>query len=98
MTNQILKSLGFYGGRMIAASKSEYRKKHPDNLVVFNATIVTETGEAFVMMDLDLTLDDEKLQQARNQIGEFCVLRESDAWDLSLSYEQLKEKAVKVYV
>lgn len=98
MTNQILKSLGFYEGRMICASKSEYRKEHPDNLVVFNSTLMTKSGDHIVMMDLDLTLEDDKLKAAAKEIGEFIVLRESDAWNVTINdYEQLKEKAVKIY-
>lgn len=99
MTNQILKSFGFYGGRMICASKSEYRKENPDNLVVFNSTLMTKSGDHIIMVDLDLTLEDDKLKASAKEIGEFIVLRESDAWNVTINdYEQLKEKAVKIYV
>lgn len=100
MTNQqILKSYDLYWGRMLCSSKTGYRKAHPDNLVVFNATMVLKSGEIFPMMDLDLTLDEEKLQCAAKQVGEFIVLREGDLYGLDLkNYEQLKERAAKIYV
>lgn len=95
---QTLKSLNFYGGRMLGSSKSEYRREHPDNLVVFNSALITKSGEHFVMMDVDLTLEDDKLKTAAKTIGEFIILRESDSWGADpKNYEQLKEKAVKVY-
>lgn len=95
---QILKSYGFSWGRMICASKSEYRKRHPDNLIVFNSAIVSKSGLALTSVDLDLTIDSEKLTCAAKEIGEFFVLRESDSWSIGEeSYEQLKQKAVKIY-
>lgn len=96
---QILESYDLYWGRMLCSSKTGYRKEHPDNLVVFNATMVLKSGEIFPMMDLDLTLDKAKLQCAAKQIGEFIILREGDSCGLdSKNYEQLKEKAAKIYV
>lgn len=66
-------------GRMIAGSKSGYRKAHPGNTVVFNANLCTEAGK-FRHGDLDVTLDGKELQRIADQIGQkIYVLYEMDA-------------------
>jgi len=95
---QILKSHGFSSGKLISLSKSSYRHLYPNNTVVFNATILLKSGEKVSMCDIDLTRSDEKLICAAKEIGEFIVLRESDSWSVEKeNYEQLKQKAVKIY-
>lgn len=65
-------------GRMVFASKSAYREKHPDNEVYFNANVFT-LNEKIWYGDLDLTLDSEKLQNIANETKRsLYVLRESD--------------------
>ena len=34
---------GLMTGRMISGSKSGYKERHPDNLIVFNANIIIES-------------------------------------------------------
>lgn len=65
-------------GRMISGSKSLYRRAHPDHTVVFNANLCTAGGK-FWYGDLDITLDQERLQELADTIGETVyVLYESD--------------------
>jgi hypothetical protein len=67
-------------GRMISGSKSGYWERHKENLIVFNANIVTEKSGKVWFGDLDVTLDFDKLKDAANELGEdLYILRESDA-------------------
>lgn len=69
---------GFELSRMIAFSKSTYKSRKPDNLVVFNANVVAAQGKIW-WGDLDLTEDSEKLQCVVNDIGcDLYILREMD--------------------
>lgn len=66
-------------GRMICESKSMYRDVYPDNIVVFNANIVTVTNGKVWFGDLDLTRDAEALRTVSKNIGEpLFILREMD--------------------
>jgi hypothetical protein len=66
-------------GRMIAYSKSTYRKMHPDNRVLFNANIFV-LGEGKIWWgDLDITRDREALEKISQTIGKkLYVLQELD--------------------
>ena len=79
--NQILDVLrqhGFAEGRLIAFSKSGYRKYYRSHFVVFNAQIFSRRSRVLKTADLDLTLDAEKLTQAARATGEnFFVLEEN---------------------
>jgi hypothetical protein len=79
--NQILAVLrqhGFAEGRLIAFSKSGYRKYYRGHFVVFNAQIFSRRGRVLKTADLDLTLDAEKLNAAARVVGEnFFVLEEN---------------------
>jgi hypothetical protein len=67
-------------GRMISGSKSSYRNRHPDNLVVFNANIVTKSRGKIWHGDLDITIDYEKLKEVAEKIKEdMYILYETDA-------------------
>jgi hypothetical protein len=67
-------------GRMISGSKSGYREQHPDNVVVFNANIITELRNKIFYGDLDLTVDIDNLTTIAKALGEpLYVLREMDA-------------------
>ena len=50
-----------HDGRMIAGSKSTYRRVYPKNLVVFNANVVVEGLGKVWHGDLDLTRDEALL-------------------------------------
>jgi len=76
---EALKNNGFFPSRMISYSKSEYRHANPDNVIVFNANIFTESSDKIWWGDLDLTRDEEALRKASTECGEtLYVLRELD--------------------
>lgn len=65
-------------GRMISASKGDYCRSHPKNIVVFNSNVCTEDGKIWYG-DIDVTLDEDKLKQLAEAIGETVyVLYEMD--------------------
>ena len=66
----IMKYLG-PAGRMIGGSKSGYRTEHPNNRVFFNACIYDKTPSQVWWGDIDITLDEFKL----NQIAEYHTQR-----------------------
>lgn len=97
---KLFSKYGFIMGRMISGSKSGYREKYPDHLVVFNANIVTESRGKVWYGDLDLTLDTPKLVEVSKELGEpMYVLREMDARfeNEDKDIEFYKHKAVKVF-
>lgn len=66
-------------GRMLARSKSGYRERLPEHAVVFNASVFADGVEIWVG-DLDLTLDEPRLVQLAQQLGEeLLLLLERDA-------------------
>lgn len=65
-------------GRMIAGSKSAYRKYYPKNLVVFNANLIVQ-GRKVWHGDLDLSRDEALLVRLAELIeDEVHVLYEMD--------------------
>jgi len=67
-------------GRMISGSKSGYRERYPNNNVVFNANIVTESRGKIWYGDLDITCDEESLRSIATELKEpLYILREMDA-------------------
>jgi hypothetical protein len=76
---QALRQHLFNEGRCIAASKTGYCNRHPDHFVVFNAQIFTRSHRVLRQVDLDLTLDADKLNDAAHAVGQnFYVLHEND--------------------
>jgi hypothetical protein len=74
----ILREHGFDNGRLIAHSKTGYCKRYPKHFVVFNAQILWRRGRILKQVDLDLTLDADKLTAAARTAGEnFYVLYEN---------------------
>ena len=60
---------GLISGRMISGSKSEYRRRKPDNEVYFNSNIFV-LGEGKIWWgDLDITEDREILQKISTDMG-----------------------------
>jgi len=55
-------------GRMISGSKADYARKHPQNIVVFNANVLVD-GKKVWYGDLDVTKDEKKLQKCADTIG-----------------------------
>jgi len=75
----VLQSHGFQSGRLIALSKSGYRKALPKHWIIFNAKVFTRRGLVLRSVDLDLTVDAEKLTAAARAIDEnLFVLCEND--------------------
>jgi hypothetical protein len=86
-------------GRMLSYSKSGYRDAHPDNIVVFNANILSEKSGKIWYGDVDCTLDKNKLQEISDTLNEnLYILYESDCRFDSESkpIEELISKAVVV--
>ena len=80
-------------GRLLDWSKSDYLHEHPDNVVVFNANIITSHGKMWYG-DIDVTKDEAKLKEYAEAIGEkIYVLREMDA-RFENENKPLLEKAV----
>lgn len=68
-----------HNGRMIAGSKSTYRKNFPKNFVLFNANVVVEGLGKVWHGDLDLTRDEALLVRlAELTDREVYVLQEMD--------------------
>ncbi len=68
-------------GKMIASSKSDYYRKHPDNIIVFNANIFADgfMPNKLWWGDIDITNESMKLMWASKEIGAtLYVLREMD--------------------
>ena len=67
-------------GRMIGGSKSGYWEKHPEDLIIFNANIITKRSGKIWFGDLNVTLDRESLQSVADTIQEdLYILSEMDA-------------------
>jgi hypothetical protein len=67
-----------WSGRMISYSKSGYRGAYPERMPIFNANVCGEQGKLW-HGDLDLTLDETKLQSLAASLGEpVFVLYEQD--------------------
>jgi len=90
---------GFNLGRMISGSKSGYVNKHPKNQVIFNANVFNAEGKIWYG-DLDLTLDNDKLQDVANELNfDLYVLREYDGRfeNEGIKFDEVKKRAVKVF-
>jgi len=86
-------------GRMLSVNKSTYRNNHPENLVVFNANVLTEKSGKVYYGDIDCTLDEKRLQETANTLNEdLYVLFESDARfeNENKPTNELLSKAVKI--
>lgn len=65
-------------GRMLSASKIDYSRENPNNTVVFNSNVCTESGKLWYG-DIDVTEDEAKLRKLASALGErIYVIREMD--------------------
>lgn len=65
-------------GRMISASKTGYRKRHPDHAAIFNANVCISAGKIWYG-DLDLTCDEARIAALARSLSETVfVLYERD--------------------
>jgi hypothetical protein len=103
MKNQIhsvFEDEGFIPGRLISWSKSNYRKKFPDNEVYFNANIFL-LGEGKVWYgDLDVTKDSEILQRISTNLGKSIYILKEMAGRFeneNLTDSQILKHASKIF-
>lgn len=83
-------------GRLLSASKSDYRDENPNNEVYFNANIFTKRGKVW-WGDLDITFDAEKIERISEASGEkLYILKEMDGRfeNEGISEIQIMQKAV----
>ena len=72
-------AIGLPSGRVISQSKRAYRERFPFNVVIYNATIADDEGIGAWLGDLDLTIDETKLQALAVKLGSgLHVLHEGD--------------------
>lgn len=96
---EILYANGFYKNRLIAGSKTRYRKIYTDHLIMFNANIVTDDGKIWYG-DLNINIDEEKLKKvAKESKKDLYILYEMDARfeHEKDSVEVLKSKAIVIF-
>ena len=90
-------AFGFYDARMIGGSKMNYHTEHPDNLIVFNANVLTpECGKVWYG-DLNLTEDYLVLKEIAETLNtDLYVLWESDArfGEETKPFDELIKKSV----
>ena len=81
-------------GRMIAGSKKQYMREHPDNKVFFNCDIATEKHGKRWYGDLDITLDAPKLKNSANSLGiDLFIIDENDA---ASAYDPIRKAKIIV--
>ena len=61
-------------GRLISGSKSGYRKRYPDNDVIFNGNIFIKSKGKIWYGDLDLTKDAGNLQKICDDLNEEMIV------------------------
>ena len=78
--HELAADVGLHLGRLISLSKSRYRERHPDHVVVFNASLATGAGEHIWWGDIDLTTDEPLLAELARRAGiELYVYFEYDS-------------------
>lgn len=65
---------GLHMGRMIAGSKSGYRKRHEGHDILFNANIFIPSEHKIWWGDLNITLDAIALQNCCNYLNEEMIV------------------------
>jgi hypothetical protein len=77
--NEVFYNHNFHQGRMISYSKSSYCKRNPNNLVIFNANIVTDPEGKVWHGDLDVTVDQLELEKIAKELKkDLYILYEMD--------------------
>ena len=90
-----------YPGAMISGSKSGYREMFPDNIVVFNANIATNSNGKIWHGDLDLTKQETVLMFLRKVCEEdIYIFYEQDYRfeNETKSLNEVLEKATRYYI
>jgi len=63
-----------FEGRMISGSKSGYRSRYPKHDVLFNGNILIPSVGKVWWGDLDITIDNKKLQNVCDELGEEMIV------------------------
>lgn len=75
---KVFEQESLYSGRLLSGSKSDYTRRNPNNLVVFNANVIVD-GQKVWYGDLDITKETKKLQKIANALQKsLYILREMD--------------------
>lgn len=78
MKKEIITNILGNKGRMICASKGQYRYDNPRNVVLFNANLCTNEDKLWYG-DVDITVEADKLKKIASELNEVLyVLREMD--------------------
>ena len=96
---KIFSSYRFNLGRIISYSKSSYKEANPNNIVFFNANVITEGRGKVWYGDLDITKDEDLLRKVSKELNEeLYILREMDARfnKVEVPIEELISKAIYV--
>jgi len=92
---QIFKNQGLVLGRMLYYSRSEYRANNPNNVVYFNANILTLEDGIIWCGDLDLTKDSDALKRISIELEKtLYTIKESDSMGDNLITSELVKKSV----
>jgi hypothetical protein len=86
-------------GRLLGFSKSAYRDSHPDDVIIFNANILTKSNGKVWYGDINVTHDFDNLKNVADTLGEdLYILYESDCRfeNENKTIEELLSKAVNV--
>jgi hypothetical protein len=76
--NKINSILG-YNGKLISMSKTLYRNKYPDNLVIFNSNICTKEDGKIWYGDIDITISKNELIELSKKLNKtIYILYEMD--------------------
>lgn len=76
---RLAEQVGLPHGRLVSMSKSASREEHSRHVVVYDAQIASAAGLGLWWGDLDLTVDEPKLQDLARTVGaELHVLHEGD--------------------
>lgn len=87
----------FYLGRLISGSKSTYRKNNPDNIVLFNANIITINLDKIWYGDVDITLDADALIEIAKELNEPLFILQELAGRFGEEKTKLKELIKRAY-
>lgn len=90
---------GLQQSRIIAFSKSNYKSDHPNDLVLFNANVLTASAGKIYYGDLNLTLEERKLQEIANTLSETLYILEQNDCRFENEFkstEELLKKAIMI--
>jgi galactokinase/mevalonate kinase-like predicted kinase len=96
---EIFDKHGMVSGRMVGGSKTGYMTMRPNNVVVFNANVITEKSGKVWFGDLDITRESDELKAIADELGEdLYILSEHSARfdNENLSFKEYKKAAVTV--